>query len=74
MSGHFDIGIPSETASGACPSQSGNRAITSMTFAAVICDADEPCSVRKDCIGSRVVFYNVTSEYDSSFILLIFWF
>ena len=32
------------TASAACPSQSGNLAITSITVAAVICDADDLCS------------------------------
>ena len=45
---------------------------TSITLAVVICDADESCSVKKNCIGSRVVFHNVTSEYDSTFILLHF--
>ena len=57
-SGHSDLGLLSsfwassiftwvyaDIASAACPSQSGSRAITSITFAAVICDADEPCSV-----------------------------
>ena len=28
-----------------CPSQSGSLSLTSIHFAAVICDADEPCSV-----------------------------
>ena len=35
-----------DTASAACPSQSGCLAKTSTTFAAVIWDADEPCSVK----------------------------
>ena len=35
-----------DTASAACPSQSGNLAMTSMTFAAVTWDVDEPCSVK----------------------------
>ena len=56
-SGHSDFGISSnlgapfnfirvyaDPASAACPSQSGSLAI--ITFAAVICDADEPCSVK----------------------------
>ena len=34
-----------DTASAACPSQSAYLAITSITFATVIWDADEPCSV-----------------------------
>ena len=38
--------VYADTASAACPSQSGNLAITSITFPAVICDADEPCSVK----------------------------
>ena len=37
------------TASPACPAQSGSLAMTSVTFAAVICDADEPCSVKTAC-------------------------
>ena len=38
--------VKADTASAACPSQSGNLAATSITFAAVIWDAYEPCSVR----------------------------
>ena len=58
MSEHSDLGIlnnfgasyiftwvQADTASAACPSQSGNLEMISMTFAAVICDADDPCSV-----------------------------
>ena len=41
----FFTRVYADIASAACPSQSGSRAITSITFAAVICDADEPCSV-----------------------------
>ena len=37
--------VYADIASAACPSRSGTRAITSITFAAVIRDADEPCSV-----------------------------
>ena len=37
--------VQADTASAACPAESGNLAVTSITFAAVICDADEPCSV-----------------------------
>ena len=57
--GHSEFGILSnlgassnftwelaDTASAACPSQPGNLAMTSMIFAAVIWDADEPCSVK----------------------------
>ena len=54
ISGHSDFGIltnfgvfhiQADTASAACPAQSGGLAMTSITSAAVICDADEPCSV-----------------------------
>ena len=58
MSGHSDLGIfnnlgafsifsweKANIASAACPSQPGKLEMISMTFAAVICDADDPCSV-----------------------------
>ena len=58
MFGHSDLGIFSnfgassifiwvsaDTASAACPAQPGSQEMISMTFAAVICDADDPCSV-----------------------------
>ena len=58
MSGHSDLGIfnnfgasliftwvKADTASAACPAQSGSLEMISMPFAAVICDADEPCSM-----------------------------
>ena len=57
-SGHSDLGILSrlrassiftsvyaDTASAACPSRPCSRPMTSITSAAVICDAHEPCSV-----------------------------
>ena len=56
ISGHSDLGIligasstltwvSADTASAACPAHPGNPDMMSMTFAAVICDADDPCSV-----------------------------
>ena len=58
MSGHSDFGIFSnvgassiltgvsaDTASVACPAHLGNLDMMSMTFAAVICDAEDHCSV-----------------------------
>ena len=58
MSGHSDLGIfnnlgasfiftwvLADTASAACPAHPGSLDMISMTFAAVICDADDPCSV-----------------------------
>ena len=41
----FLLGFFADTASAACPAQPGNLERISMTFAAVICDADDPCSV-----------------------------
>ena len=58
MSGHSDLGffnnvgtssiftwVLADTASAACPSHPGSLDMISMTFAAVICDADDPCAV-----------------------------
>ena len=82
-SGHSDSGILSnlgarsnftwvyeDTTSAVCPSQSGNLAITFITFAAVVGDADEPSSV-KNFVGSRVVFYSVTTEHDSFIVFFV---
>ena len=68
MSGHSDSGtcsnvgassmltrVHADPASLACPAHPGSLAITSRTFAVIICDADEPCSV------------NTTNEPESSF-------
>ena len=59
ISGHSDFGIfnnvgasstltcvLADTASDACPAHPGSLEIMSMTFAAVICDADDPCSAK----------------------------
>ena len=61
--------VQADTASTACPWQPGNLAITSVNFATIIWDANEPCSA-KNCKGSRVVFYNVSQEHGSAFVLL----
>ena len=58
MSEHSDFGffnsvdessiltwVQADTASAACPAHPGSLEIMSMTSAAVICDADVPCSV-----------------------------
>ena len=58
ISGHSDFGIftnvgasfiltwvKADAASAACPAHPGSLEMISMTFAAVICDADDPCSV-----------------------------
>ena len=58
MSGHSDLGIfgnlgasailtwvQADSTSAACPAHPGSLEMISMTFAAVICDADDPCSV-----------------------------
>ena len=59
-----------DTASAACPSESGSPAMTSITFAAVTCEADEPCSVNP-AKALESSFYDVTSE---AFVLLVLWF
>ena len=42
---HFHLGISRYTASTACPAHPGSLEMMSMTFAAVVCDAEDPCSV-----------------------------
>ena len=37
--------VQADIASAACPAHPGSLAMTTITFVAVICDADEPCSV-----------------------------
>ena len=37
--------VQPDTASAACPAQPGSLDVTSITFAAVICEADDPCSL-----------------------------
>ena len=57
-SGHSDLGtfknlgvssiftwVLADTASAACPAHPSNLEMISMTYAAVMCDADDPCSV-----------------------------
>ena len=68
MSGHSDFGIfnhfgassiftwvQADTASAACPARPGSLGVRSVTFAAVVCDADDPCSV------------NIAEDPESSF-------
>ena len=58
MSGHSDLGffsifgassiltwVKADTASAACPAHPGSLEMMSMTFAAVICDTDDPCAL-----------------------------
>ena len=47
--------VQADTSSAACPAHPGNLDMISMTFAAVICDADDPCSVNT-AIRSRIIF------------------
>ena len=62
MSGHSYFGIfkncgessiftweKADTASADCPAQPGSLDMISMTFAAVICEADDPCSLNTAC-------------------------
>ena len=44
----FFTWVSTDTASAACPAQPGSLEMISMTFAAVICDADDPCSVNTE--------------------------
>ena len=37
--------VQADTASAACPAHPGSLDITSITFAAATCEADDPCSV-----------------------------
>ena len=41
----FTCWVSADTASTACPEHPGSLDVTSMTLAAVICDADDPYSV-----------------------------
>ena len=59
--------VLADTASAACPAHPGNLDIMSMTFAAVICDADDPRSVNT----AWIIFHTVTSEYNSAFVFLV---
>ena len=54
-----------DTASAACPAPPGSLAMTSITFADVICDV-----LRKYCKRAWIVLHNVTSEYLSAFVFL----
>ena len=65
---HLFFWVYTDTTSATCPSQTGSLATTPITLATVMCDANEPCSV--NTAYARVIFDNVTSEYDSTFTLL----
>ena len=83
MSGHSDFWFlynlwassiftwpEADTASAAWPAHPGSLDMISMTFAAVICDAGDPwSSFGEYCIRAWIVFYNITSEYNSTFYL-----
>ena len=84
ISGHSDFGIfnnfgassmftrvQADTASADCPPLHGSLDMLSMTFAAVICDADDPCSVNNTAQDSKSSFKNVASEYNSTFVFLV---
>ena len=72
-SGHSDLVIftwvHADIASAACPSQPGNLAITSMIFC-----SSHLWRRRALFSGSRIGLNNVSSEHDSAFLLLQFWF
>ena len=54
-----------DIASAACPSRSGSRAMTSITSAAVIRDADERCSINT-AWAPGVVFHNIASKHNTT--------
>ena len=79
MFGHSDFGIfnkvgassiltwvYADTASAACPAPPGSLDMISITFAAVICNADEPCSL--NTVKEPEFFHNVTSKYHSTIV------
>ena len=53
-----------------CPSQPGNLEMISMILAAVIWDAED-FLFSEYCVRTWVVFYNITTEYNSTFVLLV---
>ena len=57
------------TASLACPERPVSLKITSRTVAAVVCDAEAPCSVKNSTVP-LIVFHHIASQYHSSFVLL----
>ena len=65
---HLFTWVYTDTTSATCPSQTGSLATTPITLATVMCDANEPSSV--NTAYGRLIFDNVTSEYDSTFTLL----
>ena len=65
--------VSADTVSAACPAHPGNLATTSITFAAIICEADDHSSVNT-AYAPRVIFYCVSSEHDLSFAFLALWF
>ena len=66
----FFTWVLADTASAACPAQTGNLVMISMTYAAVIWEADDPFSMN-NCIRSRIIFHNITSECNSTFVFLV---
>ena len=58
-----------DTASGACPAQSGSPAMTSSTFATVIWDADESRSVYRKSSSVTTFFFSLCASRITSFLL-----
>ena len=84
-SGHSDFGILSnlgassiltwvkaDTASAACRAQSGSLAMTSLTFAAVICEVDDPCSVNTACAPESS--FTTSPRSTTRHLYFLFWF
>ena len=62
--------VSADTAPAACPAQPGSLEMISMTLAAVICDADVPCSVTI-VHKTQNRLYNITSECNSTLVFLV---
>ena len=66
------VRLLADTASSSCPAHPGYLAKTSITLAAVICEADDICSVRTAYAPES--FFYISSEHHSSYVFLVLWF
>ena len=62
-----------DTTSAACPAHPGSLEMISITFAAVICDADDPCSVNTAQEPESSVTMSPWST-TRPLLFLVFWF
>ena len=64
--------VYADTATATCPAHPGSLDKMSSTVAAVICDGDDPL-FSEYSIWSWIIFHNVTSKHNPSFVLLKLW-